>query len=286
MTKEMLFVLACVPLFVVNSFSDKYASAKTGNAYNLKYNFIKFLAGMLLMLPMFLLDTQPRFGYGAILCGIGCGIMYVINKTLILKGYACTSVAFMTFCHAAGMIVPCLAGHFLWQETLGLLSLAGILMTVVAVVFLKDGGGESQKFPLKGAFYGAAIFQASGGVMIMQKLMGLYFPEQSVGAYNWYSFVVAALFTGLFCKKEKVAKDHRKPVYVCAILSAISLCVISVVMTTVAGKIPSVIMFPMFNGSGILLASIGSIFFFREKMTVKRFVGLILGIGGLCLVNF
>ncbi len=285
MTKEILFVLACVPLFVVNSFSDKYASSKTGNAYNLQYNLIKFIAGMVLMLPLFLLDSQPKFGYGAILCGALCGVMYAINKTLVLKGYACTSVAFMTFCHAAGMIVPCVVGHFFWQEPLGLLSLMGIVMTVVSIAFLKDGGKDAMKFPLKGFFYGAVIFLTSGGVMIAQKLMGLYFSEQSVGAYNWYSFVMAALLIGLFSKKQKMEAESRKVISVCAVLSAISLCVISVVMTSVSGKIPSAIMFPMFNGAGILLASIGSIFFFQEKMTVKRVIGLILGIGGLCLIN-
>lgn len=285
MTKEMLFVLACVPLFVVNSFTDKYASSKTENAYNLQYNLIKFLSGVVLMLPMFLLDNQPKFGYGPILCGALCGVMYTINKTLVLKGYDCTSVAFMTFCHAAGMIVPCVVGHFFWQEPLGLLALVGIGMTVVSITFLKDSGEKTKKFPLKGLLYGAAIFFSSGGVMIAQKTMGLYFADQSIGAYNWYSFVVAALLIGLFTKKKKVEVGSRKIIGVCAVLNAVALCTISMVMTSVSGKIPAALMFPMFNGAGILMASICAIFFFQERMTVKRVIGLILGIGGLCLIN-
>ena len=68
--------------------------------------------------------------------------------------------------------------------------------------------------------------------------------------------------------------------------SAVSLCIISFVMTGLAGKVPSVIMFPLFNGIGIVLVCIGSVFAFGEKMTVKKAVGLCIGILGMCLVNF
>ena len=68
--------------------------------------------------------------------------------------------------------------------------------------------------------------------------------------------------------------------------SAVSLCVISLVMTSLAGKVPSVVLFPLFNGSGIILVSLGSILVFKEKLTRKNLAGLFLGVIGLCLVNF
>ena len=45
------------------------------------------------------------------------------------------------------------------------------------------------------------------------------------------------------------------------------------------------ILFPLFNGLGIILVSVGSVFLFGEKLTPKRIVGLFLGVLGLCLVN-
>ncbi len=297
--KEILIILACVPLYVINAFCDKYASMQGNGKNNIKYNTLKFFLGSIVLLPVFLLDTTPAFGLGAIICGAVCGIMYAISKTLILVGYEKTSISFMTLCHASGMVVPCILGHFLWSESLGILSLLGVLLTVASVVLLKDSKGGGRKMTLGGALIGIAVFLSSGGIMVLQKMMGKYFAEQSVSEYNFYSFIVCALIM-LACmgiesrsgkksealpNESNVVKNGRLKIFLCAIGSAVSLCVISLVMTGLAGAVPSVVLFPLFNGSGIILVCIGSIFVFKEKMSVKQLVGLFVGVVGLCVVN-
>ena len=285
--KEILIILACLPLYVTNSFCDKYISAKGGRKTQFAYNTLKFLIGSLVLLPFFFLDSAERFGLGAILAGCMCGAFYAVSKTVILTGYARTSVAFMTLCHSAGMLVPCLIGHFLWNERLGLLAFLGILLTVLSAVFLKGNGKRGTSFDLRGALCGLLVFLTSGGVMVAQKLMGLYFVGQSVSAYNLYSFLLAFLILSPVAIGTRGAeKGSFKKTALCATGSAVSLCVISLVMTSLAGAVPSVILFPLFNGSGIILVSLGSTLVFKEKLTRKNLLGLFLGVLGLCLVNF
>ena len=57
---NILIILACVPLYVVNSFCDKHISSQDGNQHNMLYNGIKFLVGSLLLLPMTLMDDAPN----------------------------------------------------------------------------------------------------------------------------------------------------------------------------------------------------------------------------------
>lgn len=285
MTKEILLILACVPLYVVNSFCDKYVSSRNGNRSVFLYNAIKFLIGSLCLIPLLVLDSAPKLRLGAILCGVACGVMYAVSKTVILKGYEKTSVAFMTLCHAAGMLLPCVLGHFLWSEPLDLLALVGILLAVTSIVLLKGGKEEHGRLDAAGILIGLIVFLMSGGIMVVQKLMGLYFSEQSVGAYNLYSFVVACLLLCPFVRPRAVARGEIKGVVLCATGSAVSLGVISTVMTSLAGAVPSAVLFPLYNGLGILCVCIGSVFAFHEKLTPKKIVGLILGVVGLCLVN-
>lgn len=285
MTKEILIILACVPLYIINSFCDKYISARSANKNSHLYNCIKFFVGSLCLLPVFLSDGAPRFKLGAILCGVACGIMYAVNKTVIMKGYEASSVAFMTLCHASGMIIPCVIGHFLWSEPLSFLSVVGILLTVVSIVLLKDSNGNKKSLGMTGILIGITVFLTSGGVMILQKLMGLYFAEQSVSAYNLYSFVVAFFILCFFVRPKAVVKKDMRAVIPCAVGSAISLCVISLIMTSLAGRVPSIILFPLFNGLGIISVCIGFSFAFKEKLTAKKIIGLVLGICGLCCVN-
>lgn len=283
--KEILIISACLPLYVINSFCDKYVSSLSGNQYNHLYNFLKFLAGSICLIPMFLSDSAPRFKAGALICGIICGIMYAVSKTVMLTGYEKTSIAFMTLCHSAGLIIPCILGHFFWSEKLNIFSVTGMLLTVISIIVLKSGSNDKKKYRLKGIAAGIIIFLTSGGVMVIQKLMGLYFKGQSISAYNFYSFAAAFLILSFFIKPKKISQPPLKKLLLCTAGSALSLCIISLVMTSLAGSVPSILLFPLFNGSGIILVCIGSAFFFKEKMTLKKSFGLLLGILGLCLVN-
>ncbi len=290
--KEIFIILACVPLYVLNSFCDKYASMQSSSANNAKYNAMKFLIGTGILFPFFLVDGLPRFQFGAVVCGILCGVLYVLGKGAILLGYEKTSVSFMTLCHSAGMIVPCVMGHFLWNEALGAVSLIGILLTVVSILLLKNAPKAGKRLTPSGILAGIAVFVSSGGVMVMQKLMGMYFADESISAYNFYSFAVSGLIMLVLVafSKQKTAftteKTHLlKRTLFCAAGSAIALCVISLVMTGLAGAVPSVVLFPLFNGSGIIFVCIGSVFAFREKMSFKQLIGLFVGVAGLCIVN-
>ena len=282
MPSKILIVLACVPLYVLNAFCDKHISSQEGN---MLYNVIKFLIGSLLLLPMALTDSAPKFELGVAFCGVACGVMYAVSKTVILKGYKKTSVAFMTLCHAAGMIIPCVIGHFFWLEKLSILSVVGILLTMTSIVLLKDSKTDKKKIKTVGIVIGIVVFLTSGGVMVAQKLMGLYFAGQSIGAYNFYSFIVAFFILCFFAKSKNIDKKSKKAVLICSMGSAVSLSIISIVMTKMAGSVPSVVLFPLFNGLGIIFVCVGSVFVFKEKLSIKNVVGLLLGVCGLCLVN-
>ena len=87
MINKILIILACVPLYVINSFCDKAVSAKYGDKYNIVYNSIKFLLCSLCMVFMLFSDSAPKLGWGCLLCGFICGVMYAVSKTVMLKGY-------------------------------------------------------------------------------------------------------------------------------------------------------------------------------------------------------
>ena len=237
------------------------------------------------MLPVLFMEGSPKLGVGCIACGVACGCMYAVSKTVMLKGYERTSVAFMTLCHSAGMILPCVLGHFIWSEKLSAAATCGIIIAIIAIVLLKDTKSEKKSFDGIGVLYGIIIFLTSGGVMIAQKLMGIYFAGQSVTVYNLFSFAVAFFILCFFAHPQKSLKAVNKSVLFCAAGSAVSLSAISLVMTALAGKVPSVILFPLFNGLGIICVCLGSAVVFKEKLTPKKIVGLIIGVIGLCLVN-
>jgi drug/metabolite transporter (DMT)-like permease len=286
--RDILIILACVPLYICNAMCDKLVSATIENKYSAVYNCIKFALCSICAIPFLFIGDTPVLGIGSLLCGLTCGLMYAISKNVMLKGYAVTSVAFMTLCHSAGMIVPCVLGHFLWEEALRIFTLLGILLTVGAIGLLKDVSGSKTEINTKGLLYGFITFLTSAGVMISQKCMGMYFADESVGFYNLFSFAVAMLMLCPLLKVTHIRNDNgktKRTVCVCAFGSAVSLSVISFVMTSLASNVPSVILFPVFNGTGILLVCIVSAVLFQERLTMRKIIGLIVGILGLFMIN-
>lgn len=280
----MLYILLCVPLYILNSFCDKYISIENKMSVNTIYNIIKFFIGTILLLPMFLMDSF-RFEWGIIGCGILSGIMYAVSKMVILSGYEKTAVAFMTLCHSSGMLLPCVLGHFLWNEKLTLLSVVGIILVILSIMLLKGNPNLNEKRNIKGILIGIVVLVTSGGVMIVQKIMGIFFPQTGVDAYNFYSFACAFLLLTIFSKKGFLHCKISIKYVMCGFGSAVSLCVISLVMTYLASNIPSVIMFPLFNGSGIISVTLLSSILFNENITVKKGCGLIIGLIGLLMIN-
>lgn len=280
----MIYILLCVPLYVLNSFCDKYISLENNSSVNFLYNTIKFFIGSILLLPVFIIDSF-KFEWGIVICGILCGIMYAISKMVILTGYEKTSVAFMTLCHSSGMLLPCLLGHFLWNEKLTIISVAGIILIIASIILLKDSKAKSKGKNIKGIIIGFVVLATSGGVMIVQKIMGIFYPQTGVNAYNFYSFVSALLILTVMSKQALKQNKFTKKYTLCGFGSAFSLCIISLVMTNLASSIPSVIMFPLFSASGIISVTLLSSVLFNEKITVKKICGLITGLFGLLMTN-
>lgn len=280
----MLYIILCIPLYVLNSFCDKYISLQNDAKTNTFYTIIKFFIGTLILLPSFCFDAF-KFEYGVIICGVICGVMYAVSKMIILLGYERTSVAFMTLCHSSGMILPCILGHFLWNEKLTLFSFMGILFVIASILTLKESKPSNKGRNTKDILIGIVVLITSGAVMILQKIMGVFFPQTGVDAYNFYSFISAFLLLTMFSSQKFIIRKISKKMILCGLGSAVALCVISLVMTQLASSIPSVIMFPLFNGSGIIIVTLLSAVIFNEKMTVKKACGILTGLTGLMLIN-
>jgi len=281
---EMIFIILCIPLYVLNSFCDKYVSTFNSKRVNALYNIIKFAVGSGILFVALMADRSLWSVSGVIICGVLCGIMYSVSKMIIMTGYEKSSVAFMTLCHSSGMLLPCIIGHFLWNEKLSFAALVGIALVIASVLLLKDAPHKKGTNSTIGFIIGIVVLLTSGGVMILQKIMGIYYHGQGVNAYNFYSFLSAFMILSAFMRGEKQQGDTKKLIW-CALGSSVSLCVISIVMTKLASTVPSIIMFPLFNGSGIILVTLLSAWLFKEKLTPKRIIGFVVGLVGLFLVN-
>ena len=64
-----------------------------------------------------------------------------------------------------------------WNEKLTLLSVVGIILVIISIMLLKGNSNLNEKRNIKGILIGIVVLVTSGGVMIVQKIMGIFFPH-------------------------------------------------------------------------------------------------------------
>lgn len=249
-----------------------------------RYSLCTLLAlGMALMsskLPYCSLQTLSIAALGGIslaLCGV-CGLLAMQEDAVVLVNMAST----------AGILLPCAAGAWLFEEKIGWNHGAGLALFLTAA-WLLMGYSVSVKGKVSGKtrFLLLLVFAANGFTMVAQKLFACY-GRESVSVFSFYMFAFAAVLLFLFSliKKKDTGRflpAKREGVYL--VILSVAVFVINQAMTSASSAISSVVLFPVFNGSSLMLTTLMSALVFREKLTVKSVMGLLCGIAALVFLN-
>ena len=192
---------------------------------------------------------------------------------------ACSTV------YSMGFILPTLSGAVFWSESLSALNAVGIACAVAAVIcsadFKRGDGakGSHGYLPLLIAML------ASGGLGIMQKLQQKSDVSDERGAFILTAFIIAAAISAVcaLCKKESNTASAKGEVAVaCSVGLAFGCC--NLLNTALAGMLPSALFFPTLNIGTILLTMICGIIFYREKISRKTLLILILGASSILML--
>lgn len=189
--------------------------------------------------------------------------------------------------YSLGFILPTLSGAILWAESFSFLDLLGVLCAISAVIV---SSGKPQLKTGKSYYFAPLVIAmlASGGLGIVQKLQqkSAYAEQKSI--FLLIAFTLAAVISlifSLFAKNQGDTSFRRGKL---AVASCIGVCFgcCNLLNTTLAGLLDSAIFFPTLNIGVILLSMICGVIFFKERISKKEIVVLILGGVSILLLNF
>ena len=247
-----------------------------------------FLCGGIALL---LFGGIPRNGLSAETMGyaVPYGLLLILAQWFYTAALAEGSTALCSTVYSLGFILPTLSGAILWSEPFSIHSASGVLCAAAAVVV---SGTRPQRNGKRGrSYYFVPLLIAmlsSGGLGIIQKLQ-----QRSDGAdqkvfFLLMAFLLAAGISLLFAlciRKERGAAVRPQTL---ALSSGIGVCFgcCNLLNTTLAGLLPSAVLFPTLNGSVILLSTLLGAVFFKERLTRREVAVLILGGAAIALLNF
>lgn len=209
------------------------------------------------------------------------GIKSLMGGTMVLSSIFST----------AGLIIPCVLGIFFFDEGLSAVQCLCIAAVILAAVLLIDSNKKIKgEFSAKTLGYLVLSFASIGMVMFCQKLFGYLQPEGNVSLFSLLTFLIpsAVLFVVLAFLPKKGEKEQQKlpkKLYLYTVYLAFAVFVIQQLVTMLTPLMPSALLFTLVNGGATVIAAIVGAVLYKEKITLKSFLGLVIGIGALVIIK-
>lgn len=225
----------------------------------------------------------------AALSGISLAISSICSTLAIRTGTIVLNSLFGT----AGLLVPCIAGIFWFDQPMSWPQWAGIAVLFLSAYLLIASSKEIYStFSIKTFFLLLGSLLSNGLTMLFQMLFSRQVPEGNVSVFSFFTFAIPAvlLFAAapLFRQKDqKTQTEGRLPkkLVVYALLLSFAVFVINQLATLASATVPPAVLFALINGGATIISAIVGAAMFRERLTAKSISGILLGVVSLVVIK-
>jgi len=284
------FLLAASIMLAVckSAFYSAYAK-KSGSSLSATFRFNAVSYGVAAVIALIgALVSQESVSAITVLCAFFYAMIVLGLQTASITAMSVGTMSVTAICVMYGMIIPSVAGPIFWKEPIGKLQIPGIILMILSLWFLKekthtDNRGMSKKW----VFLAIVAFILSGMAGVMEKIH-----QSTQGKEERMPFVcIACLFMFVFSvlavwiMQKKHENDPQSKIPLLAILSGIIIGFHASVNLILAGKLDSMIYYPIANGGAMILTVLVSAVVFRERFDKPKLLGVVLGLLGILLLS-
>lgn len=261
---------------------------RLGDKY-IKNNMVMFTANyaVCMILACSFMDSfnpfikAPGIGF-TIAVGTVSGIMYLINFILLQFNINKNGVVLASTFMKLGVLVPTIMAIVAYHEIPGAGQIIGILLAISAILVINlEKGAESGN---KATRIWLVVLLLMGG--FTDSLANIYEKNGNPSLkdqYLFYTFAAALLiaFIMVFVKKQNVTI----PDILFGVIIGVPNYFSARFLLASLSKLPAIVVYPVYNVATILVVSIVGVLAFKEKLGIRKIIGLLLIITALVLLN-
>ena len=189
-------------------------------------------------------------------------------------------------------LISSLSGVMFFDESLGWAQIVGMVLMLASFVLAAKSDVDEKKANVKWLFLCLIAFVATGGIGVMQKVHQSSEYRDELNAFLIIAFVSSAVLCAFFAalmkrresrfadEKEKRINGKRQVWLLLGIMIASGACVAvnNKFNLYLSGVMDSAVFFPIVNGGGLVLTTLAAVLLFKEKLSAKQWIGVVLGI--------
>lgn len=251
-------------------------------------NILSSILGLFLILI-----AQNGFNFSLITLLISCfsGIMLAASSGFILAAMKSGTVALSSLFSTAGILVPCIAGIFIFNQPMSYGQWIGIALFFIAAYLLIGSSAKIYSgFSLKTFLFLIGAMLANGLTMLSQQMFTFFVPDGDVSVFSFLSFGIVGVFMLLltFIPTEvntKIQYRLSNKLLILGALSAVSVFIINQLATLSTALVSPSILFTFINGGSTIIAAIVAAICFHEKLTLRSILGITIGVVSLIIIK-
>lgn len=277
----LLCILATSKVTLQSRFGRKNLSTKSDNII---FNAIVFLTAAILFSPSISNTSLGTWIFAAVF-----GLFTVIFQLSYTNALSLGNVSLTVMVVNLSMLFPVLASVILYHEHITPLRVIGILLIISSFILCVDINAKEKLSPLWLFSTLVATF-ANGGIGIVQKIFGASIFHDEKKAFVSCSYTISFMITFLFFVvthiRQKNSTAYKKATtYLFAISAGIILAVFQWLNTYAISIIDGSFLFPIYSGGSIILSTLVGVLFFKDKLTHKQKISILLGIVSVVIMN-
>ncbi len=256
--------------------SNDYLDEKN-NIYT--FNLFLFLTGGIIFLVLGWREIFP-LRWETLILAVLYAFFTLSSQILLMQATKHGDVALTSMFYSSGFLVPIIFSAFAYGEYPILRQYIGIAILLVAFavgVKVKNGGVS-----LKWLLYAVSAMLAAGSVAVIQKVFRMSEQKNQMYGFLVISFAIMVLATLIIMPKKR--PKPKKGFYQTAIIIGLCMAGANILNLYLSGVLPSVIVFSVLNGGAIVSSAVFARILVKEKLSVRKKIGVALAIGSILLI--
>ena len=210
-----------------------------------------------------------------------------LNQYCFLKALKIGPMSFVTFIQGTSLLVPIVYGVFMWKERITLWQVIWLVVLLIGMALSLDlrrekGNGKWILFA-----FGAMLFMGGIGILQTTHQTSVHRGELISFLRLAFLFTVGINFIGWRIGERKVPACFKMKSSATPMAAASGVCmgVVHIFSLYLSGVLPKVVFFPVANGGLIFITMIAALIFFKERFSVKQWIGFFIGTIALSVIG-
>ncbi|MBP2833921.1 DMT family transporter [Aquimarina sp. U1-2] len=282
----ILSILVSSLIFIIFKLFSKY-NVDTLQAIIINYIVACFSGLIAYSQPIHIITiTKQNWFYGAVVLGvIFIAVFNLMAITTQRNGLSVAAVA-----TKMSLVIPILFGIFMYQESTGILKISGILIALIAVYLTSIKSGEGLSVTRENLIFPVLVFIGSGCIDTSLKYFETYYvAKDDIPIFSATIFGFAAI-VGL-CTLVYKRMVGTLSISIKNVIAGIGLgipnyfSIYFIIQALRYEHMDSSTVFTINNVAILLVSTVAGILLFKERLTLKNWIGITLAIISILLVT-